>query len=434
MSDDHRLGAYRLLRLIARGGMGEVWEACPAAQPDQRVALKTLHRDSELALDVVRRFESEARIGTLLHHPNLARTLDFGVDAGRPFLVMELLTGWTLARLLPVPGAQQPWERVVAVARQVIAGLEHAQTLRLVHRDLKPSNLFLCRDGVLKLIDFGIARVDQLDATLTASGVVRGSIRYLSPEQARGEPLDARSDLYALGLMMLEWLVGECAFPQRTDAAILSALLFGSVPSLEEKRPGLPAGLYALVASAVSKDPAQRPATARAFGEALEALLADDGGETLARWRRPGRSSTTRRKSRGPRPAGVATMTVEQGAVAPSTAAPSAPPPRRTGWKTVAPLAALVLAAAGAGWVALRGKEAPASLAPVEVTPPQVAAVDAGRAELWSKPPPRRSSRLGAAGPAEEDLAQQRRPGWVGSPSTCAPASPRCRSTGRTWA
>jgi len=247
------------------------------------VAVKTLVQaqpeDRDPAL--LAKFIGEARIGaSVSDHPNIVRTLDLGLEGEHLFMVMELLEGRTLSQL--ARGLQLPVELMACVAVQVLSGLEHAQRakgpdglpLGLVHRDLKPSNLFVTLDGTVKIIDFGIALAPGMDVTTTRTGMIRGSISYLSPEQARGERPDPRSDLFSLGAVMHELLCGKRLFDQPSEASRLGAILYSDYPSVRSVRPELPAAVDEAVMWALKRDAARRPQTARELSEALVRALA----------------------------------------------------------------------------------------------------------------------------------------------------------------
>jgi hypothetical protein len=298
MNEGDRIDQYRLVRPIARGGMGEVWEAEPDGDPQPHIAVKMLRADHEEDPARLRKFIEEARIGATLNHPNVVRLLDLGHEGGRIFLAMELLQGVTLAQVLRANRDGVPVGAAVELARQALDGLDHihnarsatGESLGLVHRDVKPSNLFLTQDGVVKIIDFGIATAGSLDPTRTETGRLRGSLRYFSPEQARNEPLDGRTDLFGLALVLHELLTGKPVFDQDQDAQVLSAVLFGAIPSVRMRRKDVPERLEAVVASALQRDPAARPATARAFKEAIDGAVSGDeawNSAKLAAWSGP---------------------------------------------------------------------------------------------------------------------------------------------------
>lgn len=268
------LGPYRLERRLGKGGMGEVWQA---AHPPTggRVALKIL-REGEQAS--VGRFLEEARLGATFSHPGLVRVLDSGVERDRPWLAMELLEGRTLAELRRARPEGWPVGLVGALGLQALAALavlheakgEDGAARPIVHRDLKPSNLLLTREGALKVIDLGVALATSTERTRTRSGVLVGSVRYASPEQARGEAVTPRTDLFSLALVLQELLTGQRVFDQPDEVAVLSALLWQPVPRASAARAELPAAVDEVLAWALQKDPARRPASAHAFAEALE--------------------------------------------------------------------------------------------------------------------------------------------------------------------
>jgi serine/threonine-protein kinase len=294
MAYPQTLGEYRLIKRIARGGMGEVWSAEPLEGSGVPVAVKVLLSPDETDSASQAKFIGEARIGAALHdHPNIVKTLDVGLEGDRMFLVMELLDGRPLSELSR--GVQLPPEAAVGIALPVLSALEHAQRapgpngepLRLVHRDLKPGNLIITRTGAVKVIDFGIALASGLDQTTTRTGLIRGSIAFVSPEQARGERGDGRSDLYSLAVVMHELLTGQRLFDQESDAARLSAILFGEVPTVRSRGREIPEALDAAITLALHRSPAERPPDAAAFADALRRAIAPAspwGPAELARW------------------------------------------------------------------------------------------------------------------------------------------------------
>jgi eukaryotic-like serine/threonine-protein kinase len=361
------LGPYRLLHRLGRGGMGEVWEAEPFHSPGARVALKVLHADERLS-QAWGRFIGEARIGALLDHPHIVRTLDLGREGEDLYLVMERLEGMPLSHLDLVPEGPLPCGMVVEMGLQVLEALAYAQNapspagvrLGLIHRDLKPSNLFLTVEGKVKLIDFGIAQAAGLELTQTRSGVVRGSLPYLSPEQARGEPLDTRSDLFSLGLVLHELLTGRRVFHQSNEATVLSALLWSPIPPVSQFRADVPAALNAALVWALRRDKEERPACAEAFAEALRTALPDEARWSparLAQWssHRQARVPTAPLEWTAVFPPGTATVPSRMTEVLPP-APPEPPPPEPRagggGWRGAAIAAGVLLVAGGVGVLA----------------------------------------------------------------------------------
>jgi hypothetical protein len=295
-----RLGHYEVLGPLGAGGMGEVWRAHDA-RVGRDVAVKlireTVHADPEAR----RRFEQEARATARLGHPNVVTLFDVGEHEGAPFLVYELLEGETLRARLEAGRLDAP--RALDWAAQIARGLASAHEKGILHRDLKPENVWVTREGVLKILDFGLARLrppgeeaglasDLATASQhTRPGTLVGTLAYMSPEQARGLPLDERTDVFALGAILYEMLAGRRAFERATGPDTLSAIL-----TVDPSETGLPADLPPRAARVLrrclAKDPAQRFRCAADLAAALEdpeALAAPVGArEAGTRWRRRG--------------------------------------------------------------------------------------------------------------------------------------------------
>jgi serine/threonine protein kinase len=271
------LGArYELIRPIARGGMAEVWEGHDATLR-RPVAVKILLTHLASDSKFVERFRREAVTSARVGHPCVVATYDAGVDAGTAFIVMELVQGQTLRQLLTASAPLDPG-LAVAIALQIADALANAHRVGLVHRDIKPGNVLLCDDGSgslrVKVTDFGIAKVGaELGADLTQTGMVLGTPKYLSPEQVEGrvDP-DARSDLYALGVVLFEMLTGRTPFKGPTEMATALSHLREAPPRVSALRPGISAGLDSFVAGLLAKSPADRPPTAVAARQALDVL------------------------------------------------------------------------------------------------------------------------------------------------------------------
>jgi eukaryotic-like serine/threonine-protein kinase len=267
---------YRIERLLGSGGMGAVYLA-EHVHMRKPVALKVLHKELAGVNEVVARFEREAIAAGRVEHPNVAPATDFGkLDDGSFYLVLEYVDGKSLRDLI----AEGPlaWERAVAIARQIVSALVAAHAAGIVHRDLKPDNVMLVAqpDGSerVKVLDFGIARVTlaepQRDVThLTKVGAVMGTVAYMSPEQALGEEVDERTDLYALGVIVHEMITGRVPFDADSAAQILAKQITQNAPPLP---PGSPAPLAALVTELLGKTRVERPPSARAVLERLDGL------------------------------------------------------------------------------------------------------------------------------------------------------------------
>ena len=279
------IGGYQILRRIAVGGMGTIDLALnrgPAGFA-KLVALKQLHPFIELGPEAQRRFASEARIGAELRHPGIVDVLDYSQDDDGLFIVMEYVHGCNLGQVRRRTGAL-PEPLAARIAHDVLAALEAAHGHRdqqgrpapVIHRDLTPNNVLLSDSGEVKITDFGIARI--VGAELSRHSGLRGTLAYMSPEQARGEPLDPRSDLFSLGLILLELLRGERVYDAEDDLALLKQAQQGAAAR------ALPAGLRgplrAALERALQPDPAARFADARAFRAALEPIFADAGRPT----------------------------------------------------------------------------------------------------------------------------------------------------------
>jgi serine/threonine protein kinase len=285
-----RFGRYILLERIGSGGMAEVFRAVAhGAEGFQRTfVLKRIRSDRSESSSFVDMFVNEARISALLDHENIVQTYDFGEIEGCYFLTMEYLRGRDLAtvlRQLYARNANLDPTLVAFVALQVARGLAYAHgltsatgvPLNIVHRDVTPSNIMLLRSGGVKLLDFGIAKTKGEFALgeNTETGVCKGKLPYLSPEQVEGHPLDRRSDLFTLGVVMWEALTGKRLFLGRTDYETMQNVLERSVPAPSTMRPEIPPALDAIVQRALSRDPATRYADARALAEDLEKVVQD---------------------------------------------------------------------------------------------------------------------------------------------------------------
>ncbi|MCA9627833.1 MAG: protein kinase [Myxococcales bacterium] len=265
---------YRVLRLIGAGGMGCVYDV-EHTELGKRFVLKSLLRELASREDLVARLRNEWRALAKLEHPNIVSVTDAGTSSsGVPFYVMERLDGETLAARLKREGRIHPAESA-RIAAEILDGLTAAHEIGIVHRDVKPPNIYLQRDGSVKLLDFGIAKVHSSAMNITGRGVAVGTPRYMSPEQARGDRVDGRADLYAVGLILFEMLAGAGPFDALGEGNdLLLAHLTRSPPQVSQVAGWVPMILDSLVASLLSKDPRQRPASARAAAQELRRFLA----------------------------------------------------------------------------------------------------------------------------------------------------------------
>ena len=236
---------------------------------DRKVAIKLIRADllgGADKADFVARFQREARSAGRCTHPNIVAIYDFAVHEGNPYLAMEYVEAGNLGQALASVGRFPPAE-AVAIAGQVLDALACAHGLGIVHRDVKPANILLPANGQVKMTDFGIARLDN--AELTQAGSVIGTPSYMSPEQCRGETVDARSDLFSTGVVLFEMLTGARPFAGRTIAEITYHLLNDSPADLREKLAGVPAALAAVIERALAKQPVDRFASAAEMAAAL---------------------------------------------------------------------------------------------------------------------------------------------------------------------
>ncbi|HEY2797388.1 MAG TPA: LpqB family beta-propeller domain-containing protein [Thermoanaerobaculia bacterium] len=322
LTPDSRLGPYTIVAPLGAGGMGEVYRALDT-RLGREVALKVLPERFADSPDALARFEREARAVAALSHPNILSLFDFGQADGVVYAAAELLRGETLRERLVQE--RLPERKAVEIATAVADGLAAAHASGIVHRDLKPENVFLTSDGRVKILDFGLARMDSSgeakDATSvpttpspTEPGLVMGTAGYISPEQIRGKPADSRSDLFALGAVLYEMLTGERAFRGATTGESLAAILRDQPPDPSTRAASVSSALDRLVARCLQKNPEERFQSARDLAYALR-----ESGTASGASSRPVSPALPRQ--------------------------PPASSPR------LLPLAALVLAAIAAGWL-----------------------------------------------------------------------------------
>jgi len=271
---------YEIIGLLASGGMGHVYRARRTWLGDE-IALKIINPEGADPQVLRERFMLESRTCAQLRHPHIVTVLDFNVDAhGQPFLVMELLNGPSLREEIERQGWLPP-QRVRDILLPVCGALQMAHDRGVLHRDLKPGNLvshrFESGETVYKVVDFGLANLRQSseETRLTQAGLFLGTVAYASPEQLRGDPLDARTDVYSLGALVFEMLTGRQPFTGQSPLHVVSNKLSGEAPLASSLRPELPADLDEAVRKALARDPAERWASVAAFGRALA------GGNTV---------------------------------------------------------------------------------------------------------------------------------------------------------
>lgn len=285
-----KLGNYEIIAPLGAGGMGEVYRALDEGL-GREVAIKVLTKDLASNPDRLKRFEQEARAAAALNHPNIIAVYGFGTDSQEtPYLVTELLQGQTLRERLEQ--GELPVRKAVEFGLQAALGLAAAHSRGVVHRDLKPENIFLTRDGVVKILDFGLAKLSEpigsdaltIGATrgLTGPGVVMGTAGYMSPEQVRGQIVDHRSDIFSLGAILYEMLSGQRAFHGTTAADTMSAILREEPPDLSGSGRLLPPAIGRIVHRCLEKDAAERFQSARDLAFNLEMLSRDESAPSSA--------------------------------------------------------------------------------------------------------------------------------------------------------
>ncbi|HET8926000.1 MAG TPA: protein kinase [Candidatus Acidoferrum sp.] len=299
-----KVSHYRVLEILGGGGMGVVYRA-EDIKLGRRVALKFLPEESAKDPAALGRFEREARSASALEHPNICPIYEFGEHEGQPFLVMQLLEGQTLRELISGASPGNPplaINKLLDLAIQIAAGLDAAHRLGIIHRDIKPANIFVTNDGQAKILDFGLAKLARLisgteddsdqgslgdgakeasresgpaatpDAFLSLTGVAMGTAGYMSPEQVRGEKLDARTDLFSFGLVLYEMATGKRAFAGDTRPELQQAILTKLPRPAREVNPALPAKLEKIIGRALEKDRETRYQSASEMRTDLEAL------------------------------------------------------------------------------------------------------------------------------------------------------------------
>src|SRR5687768_9376148 len=247
-----QIDRYRVRERLGQGGMGALFLALDPAI-DRLVAIKVLRVDNP---DVRERFQREARLAARLQHPNIVTVYDVGEHEGQPFIAMEYIPGETLAELIRRRAPLDTRQRVEMVI-EICSGLAFAHKHGIVHRDIKPANLIVSRDSnILKILDFGIARAGE--SGLTQVGMVIGTPNYMSPEQVRGDTIDHRSDIFAVGLVLYELLVFRQAFEAETQPAVLMKILSDQPPPLASLDPMVDASVAQVVYKALAKNSADR--------------------------------------------------------------------------------------------------------------------------------------------------------------------------------
>lgn len=270
-----RFGPYEVADRVGGGGMGDVYRARDT-RLGREVAIKVIRSDVAGDADQVRRFEREARSAAALNHPNIATVFEIGEHDGTRFIAMELVEGHTLKQRLAA--GPLPLPQLLDIATQIARGLARAHAAGIVHRDLKPANLMVTSEGLVKILDFGLARrmehAPDVESGITREGTRLGTVQYMSPEQAAARPLDHRSDQFSFGAILYEMVTGMRAFERDTAPQTLAAILEDEPESARTLNAGMPAGLQAILARCLAKDRERRYASTADLASALDACSA----------------------------------------------------------------------------------------------------------------------------------------------------------------
>lgn len=409
-----RIGNHRIISKIGQGGMGSVYQAEDTTL-GRKVAVKILNPDLlERGGRELERFQAEAKVQASLNHPNIVTLYQFEPYQDSYCMVMEYVEGKTLAEIVRTSGPLPP-HIAVNLSKQILDGLTAAHRLGVVHRDLKPSNVMVTPDGVAKVMDFGIAKV-QGGKTLTESGALVGTVYYMSPEQVRGEKVDARSDIYSFGIILFELLTGRVPFKEDSDFSIMIHHVQTPPPPPTQFLPEIPTALEDIVLRCLAKDPAAR------FQSAQEIIAAMDAFEEQERAMGRGQLYSRRFLAEWLAGPGKAAPVTGPGPVPlPSSPPPAAPhlaaaPAKKRGKLPVIAVVAVLLAAAG-GMLYLRFHET--SAPPEEEAAQQAQPVEAPAGVTTPTPQPEPSPP-----PAASSTAIVPTPGRTAAqPQQAAPAA-----------
>ncbi len=285
-----RLGPYEILEPLGAGGMGEVYRARDG-RLGRIVAIKVLRRDLSADPDRIERFEREARSASALNHPNIVTIHDVGVEGSTSYIAMEWVDGASLRELVAA-GRPQPVPAVIKIGTQIAEGLAKAHGAGIVHRDLKPDNVMVTRDGLVKILDFGLAKLAPAAADLasqlatqsggTAAGVLLGTVGYMSPEQATGAAVDHRSDQFALGIILYELATGRRAFSRESAPQTLAAIIEDELERIDTHNPQVPVQLSHVIARCLAKKPDERYESTRDLARDLRDLAHESTGSRIA--------------------------------------------------------------------------------------------------------------------------------------------------------
>jgi tRNA A-37 threonylcarbamoyl transferase component Bud32 len=279
-AEGQSLGPYRIVSRLGQGGMATVYKGYHA-RLDRHVAIKVIHQAFVQDAASIARFEREAQIVARLDHPNIVPIYDFSEHEGQPYLVMKHIDGMTLKALL----SQAPLtlESIISLMTAVAGAVDYAHSQGVLHRDIKPSNILIDREGVAYVTDFGLARIAHAAESTLSENMLLGTPQYISPEQAMGNrDLTPQSDLYSLAIVLYELVVGRVPFTADTPYAIVHEQIYSPLPPPRELNPNISPAIEAVLMKALSKNPADRYASAAAMVEAFRVSLADVDPDTLS--------------------------------------------------------------------------------------------------------------------------------------------------------
>jgi serine/threonine protein kinase len=273
---------YRIVEKLGGGGMGVVYKA-EDTHLDRTVAIKFLPEETSHDHEALKRFHREARAASALNHPNICTVHDLGEYQGQPFILMECLEGQTLKQLIDegqgytsssgTPNSPLPTDRLLDLATQIADALDAAHAKGIIHRDIKPGNIFITHQGRVKILDFGLAKVtmrrsqaapsDDSRELQTGSGVVAGTVQYMSPEQTLGQPVDGRSDLFSFGAVLYEMATGHLAFPGSILSETIAHILYSQPEGIAQLDNHVPPELKGVIRKCLEKQPGDRYQSAR---------------------------------------------------------------------------------------------------------------------------------------------------------------------------
>ena len=263
-------GRYQIESLVGMGGMANVYRGTDI-KTGNAIAVKVLKEEFLDNEELVRRFKNESKAISILDHPNIVKVYDVSVTDRLQYIVMEYVDGITLKEYLKQRGGALTWKETVHFATQVLSALQHAHSKGIIHRDVKPQNIMLLANGSIKMMDFGIARFSRAQSQ-TVSDKAIGSVHYISPEQAKGDKTDARTDIYSVGVMLYEMLSGKLPFDGDGAVSIAIMQISDKAKPLAQVAPNVPEGLCQITEKAMEKDPAKRYQSAQEMLEAIEAF------------------------------------------------------------------------------------------------------------------------------------------------------------------